>query len=90
MSVAECQTRIDALEYAEWREWWELEPFGEEWRQTATACLVMADAWLKKRGGGKWQKQDFMPGRGEQPEQTPEQIEQTVMAFFGLPANGPR
>ena len=90
MSVARCQAEVDAAEFVAWREFWELEPFGEEWRQTAMVCLAMASAWMKKRGGGKWDVKDFMPGRGEPVEQTQEQIQRAIMGYFGFPMNGPR
>lgn len=53
---------LDMAELVEWSVFWELEPYGDEWRQVARMLQTMAIAGgLKKPGGGAWHEDDFMP-----------------------------
>lgn len=53
---------LDMAELVEWSVFWELEPYGDEWRQIARLLQTMAiAAGLKKPGGGTWHEDDFMP-----------------------------
>lgn len=74
MSVARCMEEVDGEEFTRWQAYWKVEPFGQEWQQTALICLVMASAWSKK-GSGEWKLEDFLPIKPEKERQTSEQIE---------------
>jgi len=57
----------------EWQRVYELDPFGEERQdiRTATICMTLANAQgMKKRGGGAFKLQDFMPNFGESARST--------------------
>jgi len=56
----------------EWQAYYELEPFGQEREdiRAATICLTIANAMgMKKRAGGQFKLDDFMPQFGK-PEKT--------------------
>jgi hypothetical protein len=52
---------VSGPELDEWRAFYQLEPFGQDWLQTALACAVSAQGALKKRGGGGFKPDDFLP-----------------------------
>jgi len=71
VSVDELLDTTDSLELAEWIAYWQLEPFGDDWEQTATVCETIAFA----HGATKADRDIWRPTRkrGIQ-EQPPEQM----------------
>lgn len=83
MSVRRCQQEIDSAEFTEWQAYWQLEPFGSSWTQTAQLCLAVAiSGWAKKQGDAPWELDDWMPpgACSTRPEQTPEEVWDRIMA----------
>lgn len=71
----------------EWAEYYQLDPFGEERAdlRNAILCLFIADViGTKKRGGGKFKIEDFMPKFNE-PEKPfdPEAFKKLMKARYG-------
>ena len=55
-------SRVSSRELALWKQRFKREPFGDQWRQVATLCMVIAKAnGLKKRGGSDFVPSDFYP-----------------------------
>ncbi len=62
MTLDEMLSRISSKELSLWKQRYKREPFGDQWRQVATLCMVIAKAnGLKKRGGGDFAPGDFYP-----------------------------
>lgn len=53
--------RMSSREITEWQEFYKREPFGEEWKQVAYLCSLIANGLLKKKDGGQWTPNDFYP-----------------------------
>jgi hypothetical protein len=60
-TVEELLDRISAAELAEWRAYWQFEPFGEPWRQTALLAASVRNANGGKGGGRGFSIDDFLP-----------------------------
>ena len=45
----------------EWAAFYDVEPFGESWRQNSYICAMIGNSFGGKKGGGTFQPQDFMP-----------------------------
>jgi hypothetical protein len=43
-SVRELLDTVDSFEILEWQEYWQLEPWGDDWEQTATICEAIFHA----------------------------------------------
>lgn len=74
---------MDVVEFREWMGFYLLEPFGDEWRQTARTCQVAGSAF-----GGKLKESDFMPTEMSKDtgEQSSDEMEQLLRAnLSGLP-----
>lgn len=52
---------MTAPELAEWRAFYVVEPFGEEWRQTGEVAAMIGNAAGGKRNGGSFSFRDFLP-----------------------------
>lgn len=76
---------LDAAELAEWEVFWEMEPFGDEWRQMARMMQTNAiGAGLRKRSGGGWSEDDFMPAGYKPPkarDDSADALESTLMGW---------
>ena len=59
-SVREAQHRIDAREFAEWRAYYRLEPWGEDRGDLRTAILAWLLAPTLLRGTKTWRVKDFL------------------------------
>lgn len=66
MTVRELLERMDSLEIAEWLAFWELEPFGNSWEQTATVCETVAIS----NGAKGVSKDTFLPVKRRRPAQS--------------------
>lgn len=74
MSVRQLLASMDSREFSEWMAFWLLEPFGEEWKQTAKVCSSMT--------GGELDKHIPYP----KPPQSDDELEANLMAsFMGIP-----
>jgi hypothetical protein len=60
---------VDAAELAEWEAFWKIEPWGDEWRQTARLATALCTAWGAKR----LEEEMLMPSH-RKPPQTPDQM----------------
>jgi hypothetical protein len=71
MPVGEMLARIDSSELCEWAAYYLIEPFGQEWAQTARAAATVA--WV--HGNKDVEEQQFLPaGTGWRREKTVEEI----------------
>jgi len=73
-TVAELERTLTIHELAEWIAYWSIEPFGDEYRQTAQICNVIALVNGNKRS----RTEDFMPS-ARQRQQTPEEMTAQLM-----------
>ncbi len=99
-SVREAQQRIDAREFAEWRAYYQLEPWGEDRGDLRTAILAWLLAPTLLRGTRTWRVKDFLAkdflGLLEQEEAAPkvpppvsaERIRAVLSAWTGNPKDG--
>lgn len=65
-SLKECQRDVDSREFAYWKAWYRIEPFGEEradYRSAIIACTI-ANAHRQK-GRSAFKIDDFMPKFGD-------------------------
>lgn len=70
---------LDARQCIDWQEFWNLEPFGDDWRQTALLAFISAQKACKKT----LSINDFMPNRSpDECEQSPEQTEAEIDCFI--------
>lgn len=67
---------IDTQQFIEWRAYYILEPFGEDWGQTARLCGEFARVMTGKLP----EREAYMPVALPKDDQTPEQIAQVLMA----------
>lgn len=74
-SVRELQGRIDSAEFAEWLAAYEIEPWGEDWRQTAVLQATAINLHSKKKA----KIEDCMPGRAAHRTRSVEEMQQSVM-----------
>ena len=90
-----CEPDVDALlrrmsskKIAEWQAFWELEPFGDEWRQAGTVAAAALSPHVEK--GRKVTAENFIPKPSEPEEQsegkTPEQILGMFQTFASMTA----
>lgn len=61
MTVRELLERMDSREFTEWHEMYKREPFGDEWRQTASIRATAMNAAGGKKGGKGFTADEFMP-----------------------------
>lgn len=62
MTVGELGRRMSSHELTEWMAFYELEPFGDEWRQTASITSLMANVNRDtKKRTQPYEIEDFMP-----------------------------
>lgn len=67
-------------EFWDWIAFWELEPFGEEWRQTAIlASIGASNGWFN--GKHSWEK--FMPVKPPLVRQDAAKIQRNIGQAFG-------
>lgn len=74
-SVRELQQRIDSAEFAEWLAAYEIEPWGDDWRQTAVLQATLINVNCKK----KLRVEDCLPGRGAKRTRSVEEMQQSLM-----------
>ena len=67
MTVREMLSRMDSKEFAEWMAFYNLEPFGDEWRQAGMQCATTANCAAFRKGKAK-QIEEFMPIKNQQRE----------------------
>lgn len=78
--MREAQTRIDSREFAEWRCYYELEPWGEE-RADLRAGIIASTVYNIGKGKGRMlSPADFMP-KFDRRRQTQEEIGHRLMVF---------
>jgi len=71
--VKELGESLDCAELAEWIAFWQIEPFGDDYRQTGSICCTTALV-----NGNKFSKpEDFMPSSRKQ-IQSPEEMQQEL------------
>ena len=63
MTVNELLDRMSMDELAEWMAYYEIEPFGESWKQTAYICSMVGNAAGGKKGGRPFQPDEFLPAK---------------------------
>jgi len=82
-TVAELQQRMTACEFHEWIQYYQLEPFGDEWEQAAEIGYTVAEAsGAYKRTDLKRFRSVFKPRfKSRKPKQTPEQQASIFRAF---------
>ena len=68
MTVRELLDRMDAREFAEWIAFYNIEPFGDEWRMAGMQAATTANCAAFRKGNSR-QIEEFMPLK--QREQTP-------------------
>jgi hypothetical protein len=59
----------DAEELAEWESFWLIEPWGDEWRQTARLATALCTAW-----GSKNLEEEMIMPSSRKPQQTVAQM----------------
>ncbi len=70
---------INTIELANWKAMFELEPFGDEWKQTATVAAATNRAM-----GGNAKPEDFMPPRIVRQQSSDEMEMHLRIALGGL------
>lgn len=60
---------MDAAELAEWEAFWSIEPWGDDWRQTARLATTICTAW-----GAKRLKEEMLMPSHRKREQTKEEM----------------
>jgi hypothetical protein len=60
---------VDAAELAEWEAFWQIEPWGDEWRQTARLATALCTAW-----GAKSLKEEMLMPSHRKRQQTPAEM----------------
>lgn len=75
---------VDAFEIMEWQEYWRLEPFGDEWEQTATICeaIFHANGLVEDVDRNRWR-----PVPREKPDPTPAQLAAKMNKFKAFAAS---
>lgn len=76
--------RLSSRKIAEWQAFWELEPFGESWCQSAVVAAAALSPWRK--AGQTISPRDFMPNRASSLDD--EQSEEEMLAIFRAMAAG--
>lgn len=66
---------MSAREFVEWQEYYAMEPFGDDWMQTATIASSNVNLWAKH----KVRLERFIPRARRR--KTPEEMEREMMAF---------
>jgi hypothetical protein len=70
---------VDAEELAEWEAYWKIEPWGDEWRQTARLTTALCTAW----GCKNLEEEMIMPSY-RKPPQSAEQMLAELRKIPGL------
>lgn len=70
---------LTASQLIDWMGYYELEPFGQEWKQAALTAWMQSQSLQYK--GRRPTIEDFMPVRKRIVRQTPQQIEMMLKAF---------
>lgn len=73
--------RFDALEIAEWMAFSQLEPFGDEWRQSAMQVAALFNCHASK--GKSFREEQFMPLKTRYREQDPAETKARFMLIAG-------
>jgi hypothetical protein len=48
-TVAELESGMSAREFAEWFEYYKIEPFGDDWLQASTIAAAQVGVWSKQK-----------------------------------------
>ena len=75
---------LSSREISEWMAFYELEPFGDEWRQTGTIAAAAVAPYAK--AGVTVKPEQFMPIRPETEDEPIEDDAMFLMAWQGLAA----
>ena len=70
---------LSVEELTEWEAFYLLEPFGEEWRQTALVAAMIAS---NQMFNGKHSPDKFMPVQKTVVRKSPEQVASALSGFF--------
>lgn len=73
---------ISYEQLCEWIAFHNLEPIGDEWRQTGMICATMANVWAGKQGK-MLSPEDFMPIARRRVDLTPAQTVVAIRSLFG-------
>ncbi len=72
-------SRIPAKTFVEWMAFWELEPFGDQWRQVARVCTVLQH--LNAGKGRKMDEDEFIPGQKKKTTRSVEDLGKFLKAM---------
>lgn len=67
--------------FQEWQAFYQIEPFGGEWRQAARICMVMQNM-MRGPKSKSLTEDDFMPTKSKPVEQSQERVEQGIRAWL--------
>ena len=84
MTVDQLVRSMSVDEFAEWQAFYQLEPFGEDWRQTAYVCTMIGNGNGGRGVGRPYRPRDFLPVHPPSRQQSPEEM---IAVFRQLAAN---
>ena len=75
---------VDSAEFAEWLALYQIEPWGDDWRQAGAQCAATVNVH-RKRGGRRSDPDDFIPYgiKPDPPRQTEDRITRELDLIFG-------
>lgn len=73
--MRQLQAEMDAAEFAEWIEYYKIEPFGDDWLQASTVAAAGVNLWSKRKV-----KPDAFVPRAKL-RKTPQEMEAVMMAW---------
>ena len=76
---------MTAAELAEWQAYYQIEPFGAEWRRTASTCAMIGNA-AGGRKGKAFSPDDFLPVKPLLRHTAKRQTPQQMLSIFRLMA----
>lgn len=74
--------------FQEWQAYYEIEPFGNTWRQAARLCMVMQNM-TRGKSGKALKEDDFMPTRPK-PIAQPEKVRGGLLGWLMPLVKGPK
>ena len=69
----------DAEELCEWEAFWTIEPWGDQWRQTARLATALCTAW----GSKNLEEEMLMPSSRKPPQPKEQMLAELRKAGFG-------
>lgn len=76
--MKELQRRIDSAEFAEWLAEYQIEPWGEDWKQTAVLQSTLINLNCKR----KVKVEECLPGRAAKRKQSDSEMQARLDMFF--------